>query len=208
MMRRFDLGAPGRDGEPQRLGFEDFAVLTNATYDTTGDYKYRGTYEGIAALTGRLCQTDGQRQQARFFEYLVFCVMVRNGDAHLKNFGLLYEDPTHPASVCLSPLYDVITTTVYDYEDRRTGRMRVDRELALKLNKSKSYPTREELVAFGRGHWWVLHPAQVIERIAQGMTEAQHECRGLFPHAFGERMAAEWNAGHGRGHIKGHFIIT
>lgn len=195
MMRRFDLGAPGPDGEPLRLGFEDFAVLTNATYDTTGDYKYRGNYEGIAALVGRLCQTDGQRQQARFFEYLVFCVMVRNGDAHLKNFGLLYDDPAHPASVRLSPLYDVVTTTVYDYEDRRTGRMRVDRELALKLNKSKSYPTREELVAFGRGHCGVLHPAQVIERIAQSMTEALHECRGLFPHAFGELMAAEWDAG-------------
>jgi hypothetical protein len=29
----------------------------------------------------------------RLFEYITFIVMVRNGDGHLKNFGLLYAHP-------------------------------------------------------------------------------------------------------------------
>jgi hypothetical protein len=36
---------------------------------------------------------------------------------------------------------------------------------------------------------------EVIERIAQAMTEALRECKSLFPQAFCQRMAAEWDAG-------------
>jgi serine/threonine-protein kinase HipA len=192
IMRRFDL-IPSQTGEPpQRLGFEDFAVLSGATYDTLGDYKYRGNYEGIAALIGRLCPTDGHLQQAKFFEYLCLSVLVGNGDAHLKNFALLYEHPANPASVHLAPLYDVVTTSAYDFEDRRTGLMQTDRELALKLNKSKSLPTREELIAFGRAHCRVSHPARVMDRIEEAKREAWSECKTLFPQAMAERMAKEW----------------
>jgi serine/threonine-protein kinase HipA len=191
IMRRFDLIA-GQTGEPQRLGFEDFAVLTGATYDTLGDYKYRGNYEGIAALIGRLCPVDGHLQQAKFFEYLCLSVLLRNGDAHLKNFALLYEHPAHLASVRLSPLYDVVTTTVYDYEDHRTGLMKTDRELALKINKSNGFPSKDELMAFGRAHCRVSHPARVIERIEEAKRETWHDCKSLFPQAMAERMAKEW----------------
>ena len=192
IMRRFDL-MPSQAGEPpQRLGFEDFAVLSGATYDTLGDYKYRGNYEGIAALIGRLCPKDGHLQQAKFFEYLCLSVMVGNGDAHLKNFALLYEHPANPTSVRLAPLYDVVTTSAYDFEDRRTSLMQTDRELALKLNKSKRLPTRDELIAFGRAHCRVSHPARVMERIEVAKREAWEECKALFPQAMAARMAKEW----------------
>lgn len=118
--------------------------------------------------------------------------MLGNCDAHLKNFALLYDDPADLKSVRLSPLYDVVTTTVYDFEDRRTGLMKTDRELALKLNKSKSLPTRDELLAFGRAHCRVSHPARVIERIEQAKQEAWIECKSLFPQAMAERMVKEW----------------
>ncbi|MDO8274767.1 MAG: HipA domain-containing protein [Serpentinimonas sp.] len=122
-------------------------------------------------------------------------VMVRNGDAHLKNFGLLYDDPSKTDSIRLSPLFDVVTTATYDHENQRTGRMLTDRTLALKLNKSKTYPVRQEMLDFGTRHCGVQHPEQVIERIAQSMSETLKEYRDLFPKEFAQRLSAEWEAG-------------
>ncbi|MGH7462611.1 MAG: type II toxin-antitoxin system HipA family toxin, partial [Longimicrobiales bacterium] len=83
VMARFDL--PGG----QQLGFEDMAVLTNRSNDD----KYLGSYEHIAKVINAYCGANAPESCRRFFEYLALTVMVRNGDAHLKNFGLLYEDP-------------------------------------------------------------------------------------------------------------------
>lgn len=41
---------------------------------------------------------------------LTLCYVIENGDAHLKNFGLLYDDP---ADARLSPAYDLLTTTCF-----------------------------------------------------------------------------------------------
>ena len=49
------------------------------------------------------------------FGSLVLSVMVRNGDAHLKNFGVLYASPGD--TVALAPVYDVATTTAYIRKD-------------------------------------------------------------------------------------------
>jgi serine/threonine-protein kinase HipA len=195
IMRRFDVVHKGAGQEPDRLGFEDFAALTNATYDIAGDYKYRGNYEGIAKLIGQQCLSDAVQQKYRFFEQLALSVMVRNGDAHLKNFGLLYSEPSDKASIRLSPLFDVVTTAAYDHESSSSGRMVADRTLALKLNKTKNYPTRQEMLDFGRSHCGVRHPEQVIERIAQAMGEVQQEFSHLFPYEFATRMSCEWDAG-------------
>jgi serine/threonine-protein kinase HipA len=40
----------------------------------------------------RLVCTDPPAALKQFFAYLVLSVLVRNGDAHLKNFGVLYDD--------------------------------------------------------------------------------------------------------------------
>jgi serine/threonine-protein kinase HipA len=195
IMRRFDLVPRANGGMPTQLGFEDFAVLSNANYDTTGDYKYRGNYEGIARLIDLLCQLKSNEQKAKFFEQLTLSVMLRNGDAHLKNFGLLYDSPDQPETVRLSPLYDVVTTSAYDTASARTGRMMTDRTLALKLNKTNSYPDREVLLRFGREYCGVQQPERVIERVGQAMLEVMRDSRSLFTREFGERMAAEWETG-------------
>ena len=36
--------------------------------------------------------------------------MVRNGDAHLKNFGVLYRSCNEKR---LAPMFDVVTTSIY-----------------------------------------------------------------------------------------------
>ena len=51
--------------------------------------------------------------------------VLRNGDAHLKNFGLLYSDVERPR---LAPVYDVLTTQVWIHEDAPAMAMRKDGE--------------------------------------------------------------------------------
>ena len=188
VMERFDLH------EGVRLGFEDMAVLMGKAREPTGHYKYTESYEAIARFIAALCRDNALESLQRFFEYLVLSVAVRNGDAHLKNFGLLY---THPQAEAprLAPLYDVVTTAAYDDIDPRAGRVLSDRTLALKLDKSRSYPTRERLLAFGRELCHVRSPEQVIERIGTAMSETLAAHRERVERAFFQRIGEEWDGG-------------
>jgi serine/threonine-protein kinase HipA len=108
------------------------------------------------------CRENASESLARLYEYIMFCVMTGNGDAHLKNFGVLYSHPAAEAPR-LAPLFDVVTTTVYDYKNQQTGQLMTDRTLALSLNKSKAYPSRETLMNFGATHCLVKNPAEALE---------------------------------------------
>jgi serine/threonine-protein kinase HipA len=189
VMQRFDL----RDD--QRIGFEDMSVLTGKLPDPEGAYKYKGSYEDIATAI-QLYAGEGEAIAAkqRYFEYVALSMMVRNGDAHMKNFGMLYEHPGEGAPT-LAPLYDVMTTTVYAYQSARTGASLVDRTMALKLAKSKSFPTRETLLQFGADVCHVRNPDQVIDRIATAMSESLSQNRPRIDPEFFQKMSAEWDAG-------------
>jgi serine/threonine-protein kinase HipA len=53
IMRRFDRPTSG-----VQFGFEDMAVLSGATYDERGHYKYRGTYEGLVRYIRHYCSAN------------------------------------------------------------------------------------------------------------------------------------------------------
>ena len=126
VMARFDR-AP--DGTP--LGFEDMSVLT-------GNDKYRGSYEMIGRAVEVYTGDDFRAQSLRLFERVALSCFLRDGDAHMKNIGIIYTDPTGPRR--LSPIYDVVCTGIYPLLD---GRM------ALNLNKSKVFPVPGQLIAYG-----------------------------------------------------------
>jgi serine/threonine-protein kinase HipA len=188
VMERFDI-----EGDRQ-LGFEDMAVLMGKNH-TDPNFKYSGSYENIAKAIVAYCSENADESRVRFFEYLVLSVMVRNGDAHLKNFGLLYEHPHASEPPRLSPLFDVVTTTVYRYENQKTGVEVADRTLALKMNKSVSYPTREEMLEFGRNLCHVQNPAAVIERVADAMSATLADQAAGMPQDFVRELREEWDAG-------------
>jgi serine/threonine-protein kinase HipA len=183
IMSRFDLQ------EGQQLGFEDMAVLMNLD----AELKYQSSYENVARVINAYCGEHAAESAQRFFGYFALTVMVRNGDAHLKNFGLLYEDP-HGAAPKLSPLFDVVTTTVYKYQNKY-GVELADRELALKLNKSRQYPSRKELLTFGKAFCSVRNPEEVLERIGDAMSQAL----SLHAHRINEELLVElrkeWDGG-------------
>ncbi len=134
VLERFDL-APESEPTAGYLGFEDFCVLQGKP----GRRKYVGSYER-AAETMRCFVAPSQAANALtfFFESVAFSIAIRNGDAHLKNFGVLYARPEHEA-VRPAPVYDVVTTTVYLPAD----------QMALTMDGSKKWPDARQLLAFG-----------------------------------------------------------
>ncbi|MDN6886249.1 type II toxin-antitoxin system HipA family toxin [Variovorax sp. CAN2819] len=173
LVDRFDIAADG-----SRIGFEDIAALMNLRVrDIQSDRKYHGSYQRIAELMQYLQLPSGNL--ARFFEQVAFSIMVRNGDGHLKNYGLLY---TSTADCRLAPMFDVVTTAIYRYTRYEGGPELEDRTLALKLfagkGHTRAYPTTEELLLFGSKVCGVAKPALVLERIAEGMRKTLDQARG------------------------------
>lgn len=193
ILDRFDM-LEEASGRIERLGFEDIAALSGLRVrDALSDRKYQGSYQRIAEL---LQQLQLPRDNlARFFEQVAFSAMVRNGDAHLKNFGLLYRSASE---IWLAPMFDVVTTAIYPYTRYEGGPALEDNTMALKLfagrHQTKTYPTTAELLTFGRKVCGVTKPEEVIDRIAQGMLKALGDARGdeRIPKPLLASMSAAW----------------
>lgn len=97
-VRRFDR-TEGRE----RVHMEDLAQVRGFYPEE----KYRGSFETLAALIYRRRDTVSLIE---FAKRLAFNILIGNGDAHLKNWSLLYQDPRVPR---LSPAYDLVATAIY-----------------------------------------------------------------------------------------------
>ncbi len=131
IMRRFDIANDGH-----RLGMEDLCVLMGIPADD----KYDRSYEQVARAI-KIFSEDPNTDLETFFRSLCVSVLVGNGDAHLKNFAMLYDDPS-TGKGWMSPMYDIVNTTVYQEGDT----------LALKLSGTKDFPNRTTMIRFGREH--------------------------------------------------------
>ena len=202
ILDRFDMvETQAQGGAVERLGFEDIAALAGLRVrDVLSDRKYQGSYQRVAELLRQLqLHSDNLH---RFFQQVAFSVMVRNGDAHLKNFGVLYRNA---ADIWLAPMFDVVTTSIYTYTRYPGGPELEDRTLALKLfagkHQSRAYPTTQDLHDFGRKVCGVSQPARVLQAIAQAMSQtleaAQNDAR--VPAALLGQMRAAWEQGMGHG---------
>ena len=121
--------------EGQTLGFEEILSLQ----DKNSDRKYDGSYEQVAKTIYQFT-TYKKESLAEYYKIVVMSYLLKNGDAHLKNFGLLFHsDFSH---IALSPAYDIVNTTCYIYRDRP----------ALMLEGKKVWFGRESLVTFGMKH--------------------------------------------------------
>lgn len=99
VVRRFDRRAEGR------VHIEDFAQVLGRF--GVGEGKYRSTVETVAAIAYRGRDRASLREMVR---RSVFNLLVGNGDAHLKNWSLIYPDRKIAR---LSPAYDLVCTAVY-----------------------------------------------------------------------------------------------
>ena len=176
VIERFDIDA----ANDRYLGFEDMTALTGKQ----NAEKYDSSYENIAkAIDIFASAVHKSRSLAAFFKALTLSVAVRNGDAHLKNFGLLYSTP-QTSDVHLSPLYDVVCTTAYLPKDT----------LALKMNRTKTWPTRAQLIEFGKAHCQLDRPNEIIDGIIDAV---QSYVPDIAPGPIWKRMQAEMKKGAG-----------
>jgi serine/threonine-protein kinase HipA len=182
VMKRFDLTPDG-----EAIGFEDLCILQALG----AAQKYSSSYERVARTLKSFISPEhliAAREQ--FFATLVLSVMLRNGDAHLKNFGVLYETPA--AHITLAPVYDLVTTTAYISKDVP----------ALTLDGRKIWWPRRMLERFAVAH--LSLPVGTIARIIERMADAVMETCGEIPgyiaehsefKGIGERMMTVWKEG-------------
>ncbi|POA53582.1 MULTISPECIES: type II toxin-antitoxin system HipA family toxin [unclassified Pseudomonas] len=183
VMRRFD-----RDERLDPLGFEDMAALMGLGTEQ----KYGKSYSAIAKAVRLFCAPEHVRGSLdQLFAMVSLSCIVGNGDAHLKNFGLLYSDPTQ-RNARLAPAYDIVNTTAYIPED----------VLALDLLGNKSlFSSRQGLLEFARvcdvarPEEVIREQLQVVERVlacspewveqAPQVVAAIRQCAEPFMRTFG-----------------------
>ena len=113
-------------------GFEEFCVL----FGFNKEKKYNGSYEQIAKAIAKI-STQKAKDLKEFYKMIVMNFLLKNGDAHLKNFGILYS--ADKSKRFLAPAYDVINTVIYMPKDKP----------ALNLNGKKLWFGKKELIEFG-----------------------------------------------------------
>lgn len=177
VMRRFDRLADGT-----ALGFEDMAALAGLD----AERKYQGSYEGIAKLIRALCSPAKVAPSlAQLFDMVAMSCLLGNGDAHLKNFGLLYADPESDA-IELAPAYDIVNTTCYLPDDA----------LALRLGQDKTlFSSRLRLIDFAVKHCGIAKKraqARVLE-LMDAVRETLKTHRALADEVPGLRRTLEKN---------------
>ncbi|WP_322407045.1 type II toxin-antitoxin system HipA family toxin [Idiomarina sp. PL1-037] len=147
VMKRFDI-----DGD-KKYAVEDFCVLTKRD---SAD-KYRSSYEQVMKVVQLFTRSAEQLQKV--YEYIVFNVLIGNGDAHLKNFSVLYSAEV-PERITVTPIYDVTHTIIYPT---------IDNNMALKLFGSKEFPTQHFLRKLGED-FGIAEPQSVITNFADKLA--------------------------------------
>ena len=165
------MGAGGRD-------FHDFAQV----FRVYPEDKYKqASSESIARVLLAECGIDAVIGLVR---RLVFTVLIGNGDAHLKNWSLIYRDPTAPQP---APFYDQVSTVVYMPGDR----------LGLSLGGTKVMPEigLDQMVRFANRVGVPVR--QVIDATQETVSAFRIAWNNLVP------MEVELPAGH-RAALEGH----
>lgn len=126
---RFDVN---EDGTP--MAFEDFCSLSGR--GRAG--KYSGSCEGVALLLS-VNSSHPSADLRELYRVMLMNTLLRNGDAHLKNFGVIY---TSGADVRLAPACDIVCTQTFIPDDLPA--------LPIRTNEALLWPSYEALTSFGR----------------------------------------------------------
>jgi len=182
--RRFDLPPTG-----EILGFEDLCVLQGKNRID----KYLGSHEENArTITEFVSPARRHASLAEYFKSVCLSVILRNGNAHLKNSGILYSADMEDRY--LAPAYDIVTTLAYEPGEG----------MALPLGGQKRWPDKRRLIEFGTVHCMLGKSAaqRLYEEClaAAADTGAELEAYAMNRPEFrdlGNTMLSLWRAGLG-----------
>ncbi len=164
--------------DSKNLGFEEVLSLMGKVRA----FKYNGSYEQVAKTIYQYLSDPKEMEE--FFKLIVMNYLLKNGDAHLKNFGLLFSDDL--SEIHLSPAYDVVTTTAYIFKDKP----------ALTLfGKKKWY--YEELIEFGRKYCFLDNAKDLYDECIEAKNKGiklLEEYINNNPHfeIIGKKMLDSW----------------
>ena len=164
--------------DSEQEGFEEVLSLMGKTRR----FKYSGSYEQVAKTIYRYVSDPGEMED--FFKLIVMNYLLKNGDAHLKNFGLLFSDDF--SKVRLSPAYDVVTTTAYVFKDKPALTM---------FGRKKWY--YDELVKFGEKYCLLSNAKKLYDECIEALKEGVKFLESYIsqnPHfeKIGRRMLDSW----------------
>jgi serine/threonine-protein kinase HipA len=148
--------------ENQTLGFEEILSLQ----DKNRNSKYNGSYEQVAKTIYQFT-THKKESLSHYYRIVVMNYLLKNGDAHLKNFGLLFNDDF--SRITLSPAYDIVNTTSYIYQDKP----------ALMMQGKKVWFGRDALITFGVKHCLLTQKEahsfyrQCVDAVKETITEME-----------------------------------
>ncbi len=159
-IRRFDRN------ENERIHMEDFAqVLVKYPHE-----KYNtANYEQIGRILYRY-SGNGLADTQQFARRLLVNILLANGDAHLKNWSLLYSDQVTPK---LSPAYDIVTTSVYIDNEKH---------FALNLGKTKNWYD----VSYAHFKFWADKSDIPWRVIKPHLDDALDKAKTLWPTAIND----------------------
>jgi len=153
-IKRFDRN------DNARIHMEDFAqVLVKYPQQ-----KYNsGNYEQIGRILYQY-SGDSLKDAQQFARQLLVNILLANGDAHLKNWSLLYSDQVTPR---LSPAYDIVTTSVYIDDEK---------QFALNLGKTKNWYE----ASYANFEYWADHSEIPWRAIKPHLDDTMEKARSLW----------------------------
>lgn len=165
VVKRFD-----RTDKGEKLRLEDFAQILARPRGRDFSGKYAGSCEEIADAI-REYSARPQIDVEQFFRRVIFCALIGNADAHLKNFSLL--ETTH--GLRLSPAYDLLNTLVYGgaYNTRFALSLGGDHVQTDRID-------RKRIVAFGTA---IGLPARAIKLALKELAVRVRRSRAIAPPA-------------------------
>lgn len=156
-VRRFDRN------NNERIHMEDFAqVLVKYPHEKYDSANYEQIGQIIYQYTG-----DGLGNVQQLARRLLVNILLANGDAHLKNWSLLYADTLTPE---LSPAYDIVTTRVYIENESK---------YALNLGKTKEWYH----VTYANFQFWADKSGIPWRAIKPHLDDTMAKARSLWPGA-------------------------
>jgi serine/threonine-protein kinase HipA len=154
--------------------------------------KYRGSYETtlIQRLGDFVDSTNLVADGEKLFTLIALNSALRNGDARLKNFAIIYDDVQGESRS--APVYDIVTTTVYLPLDK----------MALTLDGSTRWPDAKRLRRLGETRL-MLTPSRIrdiLMRIGDALSKTREEIqvyRKNHPDFadIGKNMIEQWEIG-------------
>ena len=153
-------------------------------FNVYADQEYKATnYDTVGRLIFDLFP-DRFEQLAEFVRRLVVNILIGNGDAHLKNWSVMYGDKVTPQ---LTPAYDLVSTIHYVQDDN----------LALNLSGEKRFGSIDANVFERLARRMEAPPGFVLEIVRETVNVAQKSWPGIireisFPENMREQLFHHW----------------